>query len=140
MRFNLKRLVIGFVLILGLGGITIALADITDPVLPTTVQFLPTDQIQGVVRNGHQNLAGSLWQLAQGGGEQVNKCSMVSATTCTITLVNAYTQAAPICISEDQSGFIASHATAAQNSTTLTVTAASSQSDTFVADCSGNPY
>lgn len=116
------------------GGLTASIAqDVTDPI---TAALLPNDMIT-VVRNSHQRLAAPLYLLNPGALDQVQKCAMVAATTCTAVMASAYVNA-PLCIAEDQSGFIVAHAIMAPASTTVTITAASSQSDTFVVNC--NPF
>lgn len=86
---------------------------------------------------GTVSLSGHLNQSATGkiGGS----CAMVSGTTCTITISTAFTTAG-LCVAS-QSGTAASPvaAEASVSSTTITITAASSNSSTFAAFCFGNP-
>lgn len=62
-------------------------------------------------------------------------CAMATSTTCTATVASTYVT--PLCFAQDVSGLIFAHCT--QSSTTVTVTAASSNSDTFNFVVVGNP-
>ena len=64
-------------------------------------------------------------------------CAMSSATTCTITLGAAYTT--PVCIASQQSSGTVIAAECSVSSTTLTITAAASNSATWGAIVFGNP-
>ena len=121
-----RKLLLGTALVIGIGGLgVIAKADIIDPL---TSAFLPNDQIQGIVRGGHQNLAGALSQLGNGVTYQVGSCATPagSATTCTFQLTTAY-NATPECFAQDQGTlFLGAKAVNVAASKTVTVTAASS--------------
>lgn len=102
--------------------------DITDPI---TSAFVMADQIT-VVRNSHQRLAGPLNLLVPGSGIQPATCTMATATTCTATITQTYT-ATPACFAVDSAAAIAG--TASLSGTTVTITAASSNSAKWFAVC-----
>lgn len=91
----------------------------------------------GFNANANLAIAGHLNQTAT--GKWAGSCSMVSGTTCTITIAAAYATAA-VCVAS-QAGTAATPiaAEASVSSTTITITAASSNSSTFAAICVGNP-
>jgi len=70
-------------------------------------------------------------------GNTGGTCSMSSATTCTVTLASAFTT--PVCVASQQSSGTVIAAECSVSSTTVTVTAASSNSATWGVLVFGNP-
>jgi hypothetical protein len=103
----------------------------------------------GIGATGIQLLAGSLGMEIGGHlgqtatGQYGGACSMVSATTCTVTIGQAY-QVSPICIVAPQNaGAAATYSTAGAycvaSGTTITITAGASNSGNWAAVLVGNP-
>ncbi|MGO9731867.1 hypothetical protein [Mycobacterium sp.] len=100
--------------------------------------YLGTAATPAIEMDTSQNTA-LMAHLNQGAASTIGgTCTMASGTTCTITLAHAYTT--PVCIATEQSNsstVIAANCSV--SSTTVTVTAASSNSATWGAFVFGNP-
>jgi hypothetical protein len=102
---------------------------------PATASFWENHFCVGARTCGTQFSTGTFGQTAA--NSTGGTCAMAAATTCTITITTTYTT--PVCIATQQTAASPVAASCSVSGTTVTITAASSNSSTWGAFIFGNP-